>query len=234
MCVCLWCNIWWVGSPRNFLFRKLRLDKNENKKNLEPQAQLNRWPAKRGKDAEEQGQKPLAVLEGTWDFSGWTPSQEADGSWEKTGSLSKVEYSFLTRPCHKQSFREMGMIGRNAGFSTRVKSPVRTPSPEGPGLCPEKRPSEGLFYLLWPSTVPQALTKSKPKLFSRLLYFQYKLWNSSHKLRIQNIKWQTIETKLQSLQNWVGSNRSLTWQRSRVVREPRDSRQEIQSCSKHE
>lgn len=93
------------------------------------------------------------------------------------------------------------MIGRNAGFSTRVKSPVRTPSPEGPGLCPEKRLSEGLFYLLWPSTVPQALTKSKPKLFSRLLYFQYKLWNSSHKLKIQNIKWQTIETKLQSLQN---------------------------------
>lgn len=117
----------------------------------------------------------------------------------------------------------------NAGFSTRVeKSPIRTPGPEVPGLFPEKHPSEGLFYLLWPLTLPQALTKSKSKLSSRLLYLKYKLRDSSHKLRIQNIKWQTIETNLQSLQNNSRSNRSLTWQRSRMVRETetadRDSR----------
>lgn len=53
----------------NFLFRKLRLAKNENKKNLGPQAQLNRWSVKREKDTEEQVQKPLAVLEGPWEES---------------------------------------------------------------------------------------------------------------------------------------------------------------------
>lgn len=62
----------------------------------------------------------------------------------------------------------------SAGLSTRgEKSPIRTPGPDVPDLCPEKPPTEG--YALFIVTLDNEMTKSKSKLCCRIMCLKYKL-----------------------------------------------------------